>query len=58
MAALNKSVGSRVMSALGRDAILELIMKNVEYEALNWAWNLVTSDGKACLLVCVFKYMR
>lgn len=46
MATLNKSVSSRVMSAIGRDAILELIMKNVEYEALNWGWKLVTSDGK------------
>lgn len=45
MATLNKSVNSRIMSALGRDVILELIMKNIEYEALNWGWKLVTSDG-------------
>lgn len=46
MATLNKSVSSRVMSAIGRDTILELIMKNVEYECLNWGLKLVQSDGK------------
>lgn len=45
MATLVKSVSNRVMSAIGRDALLELIMKNVEYEALNWGYKLVTSDG-------------
>lgn len=50
MGTLNKSVSSRVMSAIGRDAILELIMKNVEYDALSWGWKLVTSDGLYPLL--------
>lgn len=51
MGTLNKSVSSRVMSAIGRDAILELIMKNVEYEALNWGLKLVRSDGMF-LIIC------
>ncbi|XP_054707044.1 protein unc-45 homolog B-like [Uloborus diversus] len=45
MGALVGSVSARTMSAEGRDAILELIMKNVEYGALNWATKLVRSDG-------------
>lgn len=47
MGILVKSVSNRVMSAIGRDALLELIMKNVEYEALNWEMKLVQMDGKA-----------
>ncbi|GIX73165.1 protein unc-45 homolog B [Caerostris extrusa] len=45
METLVKSVSSRVMSALGRDSLLELIMKNVEYESLNWGNKLVSSEG-------------
>ncbi|XP_035224190.1 protein unc-45 homolog B-like, partial [Stegodyphus dumicola] len=50
MQTMVKSVSSRVMSAIGRDAVLELIMKNVEYDALNWGLKLVQSDGLWCLL--------
>ncbi|KAG8191985.1 hypothetical protein JTE90_002255 [Oedothorax gibbosus] len=45
MGILVKNVSSRVMSAMGRDALLEVIMKNVEYEALNWEIKLVQMDG-------------
>lgn len=45
MLTLVKSVSSRVMTAIGRDAILELIMKNVDYEALNWGIKLIDGDG-------------
>ncbi|EEC07974.1 heat shock protein 70 (HSP70)-interacting protein, putative, partial [Ixodes scapularis] len=50
MLLLVKSVSSRVMTALGRDAILELLTKNVDYERLNWGMKLVDSDGLVELL--------
>lgn len=50
MLALVKSSSSRVMTALGRDAILELITKNVDYDHLNWGIKLVDADGLAELL--------
>lgn len=50
MLVLVKAVSSRVMTALGRDAILELITKNVDYERLNWGMKLVDADGLAQLL--------
>lgn len=50
MEALVKSVSSRVMSAIGRDALLELIMKNVEYDSLNWSHKLISFGGLWCLL--------
>lgn len=39
------SVTSRTLSGLGRDAIVELIMRNVHYSALNWASRLVEIRG-------------
>ncbi|KAF8781399.1 Protein unc-45 like protein [Argiope bruennichi] len=45
MQSLVKTVSSRVMSAIGRDALLELIMKNVEYESLNWGLKLLDCEG-------------
>lgn len=39
------SVTSRTMSGLGRDAIIELIMRNVHYSALDWASRLVEIRG-------------
>ncbi|CAK9831342.1 Protein unc-45 homolog B, partial [Anthophora retusa] len=39
------SVTSRTMSGLGRDAIIELIMRNIHYTALNWAERLVELHG-------------
>lgn len=50
MTTLVKSVSSRVMTALGRDAILELIMKNVDYDNLCWGAKLVDGDGLASIL--------
>ncbi|KAH6936395.1 hypothetical protein HPB50_016455 [Hyalomma asiaticum] len=50
MLALVKSSSSRVMTAQGRDAILELITKNVDYECLNWGIKLVDVDGLRELL--------
>lgn len=34
------------MSGMGRDALLELIMKNVDYSALDWPLEFVDCDGK------------
>ncbi|KAJ1520262.1 hypothetical protein ONE63_004467 [Megalurothrips usitatus] len=39
------SVTSRTLSGLGRDAIIELIMRNVHYSALDWASRLVEIRG-------------
>ncbi|KAK3922408.1 Protein unc-45-like protein B [Frankliniella fusca] len=39
------SVTSRTLSGLGRDAIIELLMRNVHYSALNWAHRLVEIRG-------------
>ncbi|KAH7952766.1 hypothetical protein HPB49_000960 [Dermacentor silvarum] len=50
MLALVKSSSSRVMTAQGRDAILELITKNVDYDCLNWGIKLVDADGLRELL--------
>lgn len=50
MLALVKSSSSRVMTAQGRDAILELITKNVDYDHLNWGIKLVDADGLRELL--------
>ncbi|OAD61880.1 Protein unc-45 like protein B [Eufriesea mexicana] len=39
------SVTSRTISGLARDAIIELIMRNIHYTALNWAEQLVEFRG-------------
>lgn len=41
MSSLVDCCNRRVMTGLSRDAILELIMKNVDYEVLNWGTTLV-----------------
>ncbi|XP_028967404.1 protein unc-45 homolog B [Galendromus occidentalis] len=45
MLTLVKTVNSRVISGIGRDAILELLTKNADYHALDWGLKLVQSDG-------------
>lgn len=39
------SVTSRTISGLARDAIIELIMRNIHYTTLNWAERLVELNG-------------
>lgn len=39
------SVTSRIISGLARDAIIELIMRNIHYTTLNWAERLVELNG-------------
>lgn len=45
MLTLVKTVNSRVISGIGRDAILELITKNADYQALDWGLKLVDNEG-------------
>ncbi|OQR67252.1 protein unc-45B-like [Tropilaelaps mercedesae] len=45
MVTLLRAVNSRVISGPGRDAILELITKNADYQALEWALKVVENDG-------------
>lgn len=44
------NVNSRAMSALGRDALIELLMKNSDYTTLNWCEKLLETDGIQRLL--------
>lgn len=46
------SVNNRAISGLARDAIIELIMKNVHYSALDWGERLVEIGGITRLLEC------
>lgn len=46
------SVNNRAISGKARDAIIELIMKNVHYTALNWAERLLEIGGIARLMEC------
>ncbi len=50
MCLLVKSSTLRVMTSLGRDTILEIIITNVDYNALNWGQKLVDMDGLWSLL--------
>lgn len=50
MLTLVKHSNSRVISGEGRDAILEIITKNVDYTALEWGIKLVENDGLFRLL--------
>ena len=45
MTALVKNSTKRMMSGESRDAILELLITNVDYNALNWGRKLVQMDG-------------
>lgn len=50
---LTYSITNRVISGLARDAIMELIMKNCHFTALNWAETFVEKKGLLRLLeVC------
>lgn len=40
------SINNRVITGLARDAIIELLTKNIHYNALNWAEQLVDIGGK------------
>lgn len=46
------SVNNRVISGLARDAIIELIMRNIHYDQLNWAEQLVEIGGITRLMEC------
>ncbi|KRT81742.1 Anaphase-promoting complex subunit 3 protein [Oryctes borbonicus] len=46
------AVNNRMISGLARDAIVELLMKNIHYNALNWAEQLVEIGGIERLMEC------
>jgi len=50
MSLLVKSSTLRMMTGLGRDTILEIIITNVDYNALNWGQKLVDMNGLWSLL--------
>lgn len=39
------AVNNRIISGIARDAIMELIMKNIHYDSLNWAEKLMEIGG-------------
>jgi len=45
---------SRTITGEARDAIIELIMRNCEYRALNWAERLVDINGTNNSVLCIF----
>lgn len=52
------AVNNRMISGLARDAIVELLMKNIHYDALNWAEQLVEIGGvgkifSLCSIFCL-----
>lgn len=46
------SVNNPAISGLARDAIIELLMKNIHYTALNWAEHLIEIGGVKRLMEC------
>ncbi|CAH1980067.1 unnamed protein product [Acanthoscelides obtectus] len=46
------AVNNRAISGLARDAILELIMRNIHYSQLNWAEQLLDIGGIARIMEC------
>lgn len=46
------SVNNRAISGIARDAIIELIMRNVHYDALSWAERLIEIGGIGRLMEC------
>lgn len=52
------SVNNRAISGLARDAIIELLMKNIHYTALNWAERLVEIGGNYSWISKAFVIFR
>ncbi|XP_023025156.2 unc-45 myosin chaperone [Leptinotarsa decemlineata] len=46
------SVNNRAISGLARDAIIELLIRNINYDQLNWAEKLVEQGGVERLMEC------
>ncbi|XP_050302471.1 protein unc-45 homolog B [Anthonomus grandis grandis] len=49
---LTVTINHRAISGLARDAIIELLTRNIHYTTLNWAEQLVEKDGVRKLLDC------
>ncbi|KAK9874417.1 hypothetical protein WA026_002764 [Henosepilachna vigintioctopunctata] len=52
LSCLAVNLTSRIISGISRDAIIELLLKNVHYTALDWAIQLVDQGGVERLLEC------
>jgi tetratricopeptide (TPR) repeat protein len=46
------SINNRVISGLARDAIIELLIRNIHYTTLSWAEQLVDAGGVGRLMEC------
>lgn len=46
------SINNRVISGLARDALIELLIRNIHYNQLNWAEELIDIGGVGRLLEC------
>jgi tetratricopeptide (TPR) repeat protein len=46
------SINNRVISGLARDAIIELLIRNIHYTTLSWAGQLVDAGGVGRLMEC------
>ena len=47
------SINNVLLNGIARDAVIELVMRNVHYTALSWAERFVEIDGVERLLECV-----
>ncbi|KAL3270781.1 hypothetical protein HHI36_021305 [Cryptolaemus montrouzieri] len=52
LSCLVNNITSRIISGISRDAIIELLLKNVHYSALDWAIQLVDQGAVERLLEC------
>lgn len=52
LSCLAYSITNRLISGLARDALIELIMRNIHYNQLNWAEQLVDIGGIERLMEC------
>ncbi|XP_076036321.1 unc-45 myosin chaperone [Oratosquilla oratoria] len=50
MVVLTKAITSRSMSGICRDAVVELLLKNIDYKCLNWAEKFIRAEGMTKLL--------
>ena len=51
MMILTKSITNRAMTGICRDAIIELITRNVSYKALEWTVSFLRIEGWNCLFL-------
>lgn len=52
LSCLVKSIDNRIISGLARDALIELIMRNIHYDQLSWAEQVIDINGVEKLMEC------